>query len=269
MKTQTMAHSLCGATLIVVLFMLLLLTLVGVYGIKTAMSSLNLATNTQVGQFLSQTADTPLNQLYTSDLSKMVDLSGVVGFALQDSKLAPGNEYIFCYKPMSSLKFGASLAVATLKPPTVKTGKATVAEGGANAFCDLSTDFGSSREAVVTQVAVKIPVDVAENLPAGALLGRGTNVSAGTILPKNVIEQQRVRVTTTSIFPAFSKDLGAAQACVGVDASKPGYISDTTDLDTKDFTTIADCLVGLGVPVNSQTQEFNLQTLFEQKEDPY
>lgn len=257
-----------GATLIVVLFMLILLTLVGVFAIKTAMTSLNIATNTQVGQFLSQTADTPLNQVYTSDLSKMVDLSGVVGYALQDSKLEPGNEYVFCYRPTSTVKFGASQSVAILRPPASKTAKATVASGGATAFCDLTKDFGSNREAVVTQVAVKIPNDALSDLAPGALLGEGTNVSAGTILPKNVVEQQRIRVTTTSIFPAFAKDIGAAQACVGKDATSPGYISDNTDVNTKGFTTIANCLVDLGVPVNSQTQEFNLQTLFTQTEKP-
>jgi hypothetical protein len=269
MNKMLLASTQRGATLIVVLFMLILITLVGVFAIRTAMTSLNIATNTQVGQFLSQTADTPLNQFYTSDLSKMVDLSGVVGFALQDSKLEPGNEYIFCYKPISTLKFGASLNVAVIRPSTSKTGKSSVASGGASAFCDLTKDFGSKREAVVTQVAVKIPSDALTDLPAGALLGRGTNVSAGTILPKNVIEQQRIRVTTTSIFPAFAKDISAAQACIGTDSSKPGYISDNTDLDTRDFRTIANCLVDLGVPVNSQIQEFNLQTLFEQTETPY
>ena len=269
MKNVKTVSSQKGATLIVVLFMLILLTLVGVFAIKTAMTSLNIATNTQVGQFLSQTADTPLNQFYTSDLSKMVDLSGVVGYALQDSKLEPGKEYVFCYKPLSTIKFGASLGVAALRPPANKTEKSTVATGGASAFCDLTKDFGSSREAVVTQVAVKIPSDTLADLPAGALLGRGTNVSAGTILPKNVIEQQRIRVTTTSIFPAFAKDIKAAQTCVGIDSTQPGYISDTLDKDTRDFRTIANCLVDLGVPVNSQTQEFNLQTLFEQTEAPY
>ena len=256
-----------GATLIVVLFMLVLLTLFGVFAIRTAMTTLNIATNTQVGQFLSQTADTPLNQIYTSDLSKMVDLSGVVGFALQDSKQEPGKEYIFCYKPTSKTKFGASFSVATLRPPASKTAKATVASGGAAAFCDLTKDFGSSREAVVTQVSVKIPND-ATDLPPGALLGEGTDISEGTVVSKNVIDQQRIRVTTTSIFPAFAKDIRAAQACVGVDGTNPGYISDNTGTDTKGFRTIANCLADLGVPVNSQTQEFHLQTLLTEIEKP-
>ena len=267
MKSISMASSQKGATLIVVMFMLILLTLVGVYAIKTAMTSLNIATNVQVGQFLSQTADTPINQFYTLDLSKVTDLSGVIGYALKDSEFEAGNEYIFCYRPTDKAKFGSVLKVATLRPPETATGKATVAAGGKTAFCDLTKDFGSSREAVVTQVAVKIPIDSTSDLAPGSLLPEGTNASNGTIF-KGVSDQKRIRITTTSILPAFAKEISAAQDCVGVDASKPGYISDNTDSDYKNFKTIATCLTDLGVPVNSQMQEFSLQTLIRLIEKP-
>lgn len=257
-----------GATLLVVMMMLLILTVIGVLAIRVAMTSLNISTHTQLGQFLSQTADTPINQLYTSDLTNLVALSGVVGYALQDSNLEPGNEYIFCYRPLSREKFGASLGVSVKRPPTSNTAKATLASGGVDGFCDLGSDFGSSREAVVTQVAVKIPNEAEEGLKPGALLSRGTNLSSGTLMPKNVVEQQRIRITTTSVVPSFTKDLAAAQNCIGMGSGNPGYISDDTSSDTKGFETIATCLAKLGVPVNSQTQEFNLQTLFIQTQDP-
>jgi hypothetical protein len=40
------------------------------------------------------------------------------------------------------------------------------------------------------------------------------------------VEQQRVRVTTTAIVPMYANDVDAAQACIGTDATKPGYIND-------------------------------------------
>lgn len=258
-----------GATLIVVMMILLILTFVGVLAIRVAMSSLNISTHTQVGQFLSQTADTPINQVYTGNLSTLVDLSGVIGYALQDSKLEPGNEYNFCFKPMSNEKFGSTLGVAVKRPPVSNTAKASsLASGGSDGFCDLDKDFGSSREAVITQVAVTIPTDAIVDLKPGALLSRGTNLSSGTIMPRNLVEQQRVRVTTTSIVPSFSHDLSAAQNCIGTGSGSVGYISDDTGGDTRGFETIAKCLAKLGVPVNSQTQEFNLQTIFNQTKDP-
>jgi hypothetical protein len=192
-----------GATLIVTLMVVLVVTIIGVLAIRIAMTTLNISTNAQLNQFLSQTADTPINQVYTSDLSTMVDLSGAIGYALEDNKIEPGNEYIFCYRPTSSEKFGASFNVTTLRPPVKNAAantKATVAYGGASGFCDLTKDFGSKREAVVTQVAVKIPSATLEDLPPGAMLARGTTLSGGTILPKtlwsnNVFELQQQRLS--------------------------------------------------------------------------
>lgn len=260
-----------GATLIVTLMVLLMVTVIGVMAIRVAMTTLNISTNAQINQLLSQTADTPINQIYTSDLSTMVDLSGVIGYALEMNKTDPGNEYIFCYRPTNKEKFGAAFNVTVLKPPIKsddKDKKPTVTDGGMSGFCKLKEDFGSKRQAVVTQVAIKIPMDPVEDLAPGANLGRGTNLSGGTILPKNLVEQQRVRVTTTAILPAYANDIKAAQECIGTDATKPGYINDDIDPDTVGKTTIAKCLANLGVPVVSQVQEFNLQTIFEQKVAP-
>lgn len=252
-----------GATLIVVLMILLMVTIVGSLAIRTAMTSLNIATNTQVGQFLSQTADTPINQVYTSDLSKMVDLSGVIGMALADSKNNPGKEYVFCYRPLSTQKFGSSLNVVSIIAKADKSGlDSSRTEGSVGAFCDLDADFGSKRQAVVTQIAVKIPTDVSADTAPGALLGRGTNLSEGTIMPRNVVEQQRIRVTTTAVIPAFTKNISGGNSCM------QSHINDNLDADTASMTTVADCLNGLGIPVNSQVQDFNLQTLFEQVTAP-
>ncbi|ENV85678.1 PilX N-terminal domain-containing pilus assembly protein [Acinetobacter radioresistens] len=249
-----------GATLIVVMLVLLMVTIVGVLAIRTAMTSLNIATNAQVGQLLNQTADSPINQIYMSDLSKMMDLSGAIGLALADSKVDPGKEYVFCYKPLAAEKFASSLNMISLRIKSDKT--VEVSDGSTLAFCDLTKDFGSKREAVVTQVAVKIPTDISPNMAPGALLGRGTNLSEGTIMPRNMVEQQRIRVTTTAVMPAFSADISKANNCMKEN------INDNTDADTAAMTTVAQCLSKLGIPVDSQVQDFNLQTLFEQIQAP-
>ena len=57
-----------GSTLIVVMLILLMLTIVGAFSVRTAMTSLNIATNSQTGQLLSQTADTPINTLQNQTL---------------------------------------------------------------------------------------------------------------------------------------------------------------------------------------------------------
>lgn len=67
---HTLQRQQCGATLIVVLMMLLVITIVGVFAIRVAMTSLNIATNSQIGQLLLQTGDTPTNLILNQVIIK-------------------------------------------------------------------------------------------------------------------------------------------------------------------------------------------------------
>lgn len=258
-----------GATLIMVLFVLLLITIVGVLAIRVALTSLNIATNSQIGQLLLQTGDTPNNQiLNTTNLANILDFSGAVGAAIKEHETDPGKEYIFCYKPTSNKKLGALVDTTVLVPPAsnaVRDTKATIdsTQSNRSGFCNLEQDFGSSREAVVTQVAITIPTDADEDAAPGAYLVRDTDLSLGSNASTKT-SQQRIRVTTTAILPAYAtatKTLSEIQAdCIG-SATTVGYINDNTDKATTGKKTMADCLAGYGIPVNSQTQEINLVEL--------
>ena len=247
-----------GSTIIVVMMMLLLLTVVGVMAIRTSMTTLNIATNAQVSQLASQTADTPINQIFLEDLNRQVNLSSVVGKALKDVETVPGREYVFCYKPKSNTRFGSVTSMAVLS--STKTGVELV-EGSTNNFCNLTTDFGSARKGVITQVAIKIPTD-ASDLPPLALLARGINVSGGQTIPQGVTEQKRIRMTTVAVMPIYAKDLSAAQACL------KNNLNDNADTEFSTKQTTAQCLVNLCIPVNSQVQEFNLQTFLKMVKAP-
>lgn len=259
MKMQTSVNRQKGSTIIVVLLMLLMLTIVGVLAIRTAMTTLNIATNAQIGQLSSQTADTPINQVFIDDVIKQTNLSSVIGKALKDYDVEPGKEYVFCYKPKGAIKFGSVMSMAVQKLKS--DGGVTLVEGDVKNYCDLSEDFGSARKALVTQVAIKIPTD-AVGLPPLALLTRGTNVSGGQTIPEGLTEQKRIRITTTAVIPAFAKDVDIAQKCM------KEHINDDSDAETKGKKTVAQCLVNLGVPVNSQMQEFNLQTFLKMDNAP-
>lgn len=56
---------------------------------------------------------------------------------------------------------------------------AVVEDGGVAGFCDLTSDYRSNRQAVVTQVAVSIPTDAMADIP-GSNLPRDINLSEGT-----------------------------------------------------------------------------------------
>lgn len=249
-----------GSTLIIVLIILLMLTIVGVFSIRTATTTLNISTNAQTSQLLGQTADTPINALQNQGVSSIRNLGSVIGYAIEDSKTEPGKEYIFCYRPTSSSRrVGNSIDMVVARVGT--DGGLTVADGTVNAFCDLDADYGSGRDAVVTQIAVKIPTDALDTSETGtdevcATCTQGNDLSNGKNVKTSSVSQ-RIRVTTTAIFPFFAADEDVAQACVRE------RLNDNSDTTTRNMTTVAQCLANLGVPVSSQMQEFYLQDISE------
>ncbi|MFW2095159.1 MULTISPECIES: pilus assembly PilX family protein [unclassified Acinetobacter] len=258
MKHRTNLSKQKGSTIIVVMMMLLFLTIVGVMAIRTSMTTLNIATNAQISQLSSQTADTPINQVFLEDLNKQVNLSSVIGKALKDADTEPGKEYVFCYKPRVSTRFGSVTSMAVLRNVSSDV---ELVEGSTDNFCNLTTDFGSARRGVVTQVSIKIPTDTSD-LPPLALLARNINVSGGQTIPQGVTEQKRIRMTTVAVMPIYAKNLSAAQACLKEN------VNDNSDAESSALQTTAQCLVNLGIPVNSQVQEFNLQTFIKMVKAP-
>ena len=277
MKVQpTFQRQQRGATLIVVLIMLLVITIVGVLAIRVAMTSLNIATNSQIGQLLLQTSDTPTNILLNrSSYKNLTSVMSVVGKAISDQKdpLAQGREYVFCYKPTAALQVNSVLDMTVLIPPTAIAAddtKATVdtTETNRSGFCDLEQDFGSAREAVVTQVAIKYIVGSNTDAAPGSDLDRGTDASGGSSVQQGKVDG-RVRVTATAILPNYSSaDLADVQReCIG-NGSAAGYINDNADAGLRTKKTMADCLTEYGIPVNTQIQEIDLKTRFVQVSAP-
>lgn len=262
-----------GATLIVVLIMLLVITIVGVLAIRVAMTSLNIATNSQIGQLLLQTGDTPTNLLLNrSSYKNLTSITSVVGKAISDQKdpLKHGREYVFCYRPTSALQVNSILDMTVLIPPLANDPKATVdtTESNRSGFCDLESDFGSSREAVVTQVAVKYISESDPDAAPGADLDRGTDASKDSNVQQGKVDG-RVRITATAILPHYSRSnlADVQEDCIG-NGSTAGYINDNTDTGLRTKKTMADCLTEYGIPVNTQIQEIDLKTRFVQVTAP-
>ena len=247
-------HRQQGATLIVVLIILLIITVVGVLAIRVAIVSLGVATNSQIDQFNFQSSDTPLALIAQMKPIDMTNFGNVIGASLREHENNPGAEYIFCYQPVSTTaKFAQTKDAIRIRAGTGND--ATKEAGSVDGFCNLDSDFGSKRQAVLTQVAVSVPTDTNNDLP-GANLPRGINVSEGTQLPKSMTSAQRVRVITTAMLPAYSS---TAASTIQADclSNAKAKISDNlaSDLSTKQ--TLADCLKSKNVPFSVQVQEFN------------
>ncbi|MGC3819033.1 PilX N-terminal domain-containing pilus assembly protein [Acinetobacter sp. G11] len=276
MRKIQLQHHQRGVTLVVVLMMLLVITIVGVLAIRTAMTSLNIATNSQIGQLLLQTSDAPTNFfLNRTSYKNLTSIMGVVGKAVNDQTdpLRQGREYIFCYRPTSTIQTGSILDVTVLIPPAATAGdntKATVdtTESNRSGFCDLEKDFGSSREAVVTQVAVKYIAETNLDAAPGSDLDRGTDASKDSNVQQGKVEG-RVRITSTAILPNYSRErISIVQAdCIG-NASAVGYINDNIDVGLRTKKTMAQCLTDYGIPVNTQVQEIDLKTRYVQVNAP-
>ncbi|MFM6904662.1 MAG: hypothetical protein ACKOUU_01065, partial [Acinetobacter tjernbergiae] len=193
--------------------------------------------------------------------------------AILEHKSAPGKEFIFCYRPTSTQQMGASLDATVLVPPdkdALADTPATIdsTQSNRSGFCDLQKDFGSAREAVVTQVAVRIPTDSASE-GVGKYLERGSDLSENSIVKNSKSEDSRVRITITSILPSYSTaDLATVQEkCIG-SATSVGYINDNLDQVLVGKRTMADCLASYGIPVNVQVQELLLRENTQQISAP-
>ncbi|WP_410210798.1 pilus assembly protein [Aquirhabdus sp.] len=244
-----------GATLIAVLFILLLITIIGVMAMRQGLTTLNISTNSQVRSILVQSSDTILNKFATMDLtaSGAVSLASVIGSALDDSNA--GREMVFCYRPTTTQTFGLMLNANMIhaNPAAGASGDVSIVDdSGGSGFCDLTADFGSGRQAAVTQVAVTKPTEESSE-PPGSHLTRDTSVSEGTPTTK-FATQKRIRVTSTAMLPSMATgDLSVVQSsCLN------GRISDNGDPQNASKETITDCLARNGVPANTQVQEYNL-----------
>lgn len=242
-----------GSTLIAVLFILILITIIGVLAMKQGLISLGIATNSQVQTVLAEAADAPLNQFAQTDPTTVTSIQGVLGAAINNAQ-SLGQEYVFCYRPTASDAFGLAADASLVQGNP--DGTVTSISGTSSNYCDLTSDFGSGRKATVTQVAVSIPTDTSSLPPLTNSPNDGTDISVGSPLPKSFTTQQRIRVTSTSMLPAFS---ATALSTVQADCVQ-GRISDNSDPSLSNVENMTDCLAREGVPANTQVQEYSLQT---------
>lgn len=249
-----------GVTLITTLIVLLLVSVIGTLAVRYAMTGLKVSTNSQVRQLLIQSADNPLFIVRNMTPQQLRQLDNVVGLALSDGQL--DREYVFCYRPKSQKNFAQIKNIAQISPFST-TGVITTAEtmrliqGNNNSFCSLTTDFGSARDAVVTQVAISLITNASGTVEKGQFLPEGSDASGASNLGANLTSNQRFRVTTTAMLPSYSKASLATVQSECLSTSKPRL---NDNHDHQQLKTLKDCVASYGIAVESQSQEFNLST---------
>ncbi|HJF26745.1 MAG TPA: hypothetical protein K8V79_00560 [Acinetobacter lwoffii] len=253
-----------GATLIVVLIILLLVTILGTYAMNQGLVNLRIATASQVQKLLMQSSDVALSKLEKNFRDN--EASNLAGTPV-GQVLLTGNEGLelqFCFKPSeitgnnsltNSRFFNLSqFRLVRRTSITANTG-VTVESGNANqGICDPATMFAIGRKAVVTQVALSNPNDPAVDLEKYELS------TSGTDLKEADADTKRIRVIVTSLSPAMASGVSTAQikACLKDRMMDDTALQNQADANSSRVAieTPAQCLNALGVPVNTQVSEY-------------
>ncbi|ATU44273.1 pilus assembly protein PilX [Acinetobacter junii] len=249
-----------GATLIVVLILLLVLTVLGTLAIRGSLTALNIATNSQAQQLLLQNSDSAIFNAENPNLLTLnTSQSGLFGKIKADGN--KGKELVFCYRGTQT-QFYQSSKASLMK--WFSGNAPDNSEIGLDGYCKLDNTnnfFTSGRKAVMTQVAVKVNTDTSNSLvgldKAFDFMQVGTDVDKA-----KVVESNKILVIATSIVPSMSAASdGDINACFNSHMNHvvvPSGVTPTTGMNQS----VAECLKNLGVPVNTQIAEYNLtQTL--------
>lgn len=248
-----------GSALIAVLFILVVITIIGSIAIRQGMTSLSIATNTQVQSVLFQTADRGIDQIYLNlDSAPEVTLAqsafGMIGLPQNT-----GNEIVMCLSP--------NFAVTPNLLDTSRLAQNRISEAGVlenldgAGYCDVgsASDYLTDRKVTITQLALLVPTD-ADRGPAFSTAIDGTDGdvlfgsnAADATNPKD--QPLRLRVYSTSITPALSQlaDTAEMNACLRKmnDPARAALASTALDQET-----VTDCLTKEGIPFATHTEEY-------------
>lgn len=183
-----------GAAILVVILILLVITVLGVSAVRMGLTSLTIATNSQVSALIFQSADTALvsfeqKVLLAPAAAALPD--GIIGPSLN----VPGVERPYCMTKANKLKEGV---------------------------CSPN-DYTSSRDAVQTQVSVEVPA-AADGSPMKAIV-------LGSDMDRAGIPTYRVRTHSSAVMPVFgaasSTEITACLAKVNDDNETPATVTAT------------------------------------------
>ena len=247
-----------GATLIVVLILLVIITLIGTLAIRSSLTALNIATNSQAQQLLVQNSDAAIFNVEDPDLiERNTAYDGLFGLVKSDAN--KGKELVFCYKGTATEFYDFSRAsfmqwVSGTAPNN--------SELGIDGYCKMDSSnnfFTSGRKAVMTQVSIKVNTDASSNLDrAFEHMQRGTDVESAKI-----DKSEKILVTATSIVPSMSTandtDINNCFSTHMNQVVIPSGVTPATGMNKS----VSQCLQDLGVPVNTQIAEYNLTQAFD------
>lgn len=230
-----------GATLIVVLILLVALTVIGTLAIRQSIVALSIATNGQAQQLLTQNSDAAIFNIEDpAEYDGYVKGNGLFGFLDGQRK---GKELVFCYRGSNARFFNkAQSSIIFNEGSTVINNSEGIA-----GYCrvgEAENFFTSSRRAVLTQVSVvsRAIDDETDNVKPFQYSVRGQdNAFAKGRDPERVI------VNAISIMPALS---------TATDEQINNCLSNRLSSTVVNGETVTSCLTALNVPFVTHVSEY-------------
>jgi len=249
-----------GATLIVVLILLVAITVIGVIAIRQSVVSLGIATNSQVQQLVMQNSDAAFYQVADVNLLAY-NLSKAGVFGQNDQDKDKNREVVFCYRSDRADFFDPSdYSVISWEDGNTAP---TYNSKGITGYCKISVSdsvanfFTSGRKAVMTQVAIKyVSQSVDEKFKNTA---KGTDEKTAKVLPP-----KRMNVYSVSVMPSLAKASAAdINACFSTHMSEvtpPDILINNIPMPAGQ--SVTECLTKLSVPFTSQVSEYLIEQTY-------
>lgn len=224
-----------GATLIMVLIVLLLVSAIATIAMKTGVFGLRLSTNNQVDSLLLENNNSALFNLEDpAKVARRLATNSMYGHFLSNANA--DDVLVFCYRSDQNEFFDIRRA------SVLGSGKL-----GPNGYCGAN-HFSGGRQAVISQLYVSRAKED-EGVP---LVGLATGVSIGQ--GSIGITKMKMDATSISILPSFSNSgINNIVACLRNER-----------IERKDNQDGAvECLRGLNVPYNLQKAQYIIGTDFQ------
>ena len=241
-----------GATLIVVLFVLIFMVLIATLAVKQSLVGLNVATNSQVQSLMRQTADAVFFSLERDNQNSAIfqkNLSSLGLFGMVKSDAFLNKELVFCYRPKTQ-KQVFNIQNASIVYPT-GTDDINNSELGTTGFCKYtSNDYSSGRDFMISQVAVK-KSSLSTDVPF-KFYPLGTDAST-----VQLDQVQPVQIIVTTIIPGAASGSGTGWSSFNTQINNC-FKNHINDKSTKypDQMTVAECFSDLGVPYSQQVMDY-------------
>ena len=238
-----------GATLIIVLMLLLAITIIGTLAVRQGLVSLNIATNSQAVQLMTQSSDAAIFRVEDStNLARSLARDGMFGFIKAANY--KGKELVFCFRGTQSQFFDLTQA-SLVYLNDAGTGVIDNAMGTLG-YCQTSSTnenfFTSNRRAVMTQVSVSFVADAAGSQPfEGGVRGTDDDVP--------IEKTEKVVVHAISLMPTISTATTQnIDDCLRL-------LSNTNNANLS----VTRCLANQNVPFTTHVTEYSLGQDFKEE----